>query len=314
MRLPGMPSTVVFGLMGASVASGLFAFTSRATYRRVACCLASGAAAGAALTYYNDSFHCIDPAVNASRAPQHITGKPAHAYRPPFESLKDKIFEHISGEYNELGQIARGEENVTVQPHVFAQIGVIDEDGIRKLWRLLSLDLHPMAKYGTTNAEAAQKRQAPVVFCDLGSGVGNVCLQILGETTCDSVVGVEIIPSRHEAAQKAFENAKKYFPAVFGPEKHAAFIKKDIVECASDLNNLGVTVIFTHSWMFDDDLMQKVTTLVNSVPTLNTIVTSRPLDEKLLRQDRFPLSQRRLVHFSADWNERSPFYVYSRET
>lgn len=308
-----MPSNVVLGLVGASVASGMFAFTTRATYRRIAYCLASGAAAGAALTYYNDAYHCIDPAAQPFVEHRHITGQPVHSYRPPFETMKKAIFEHISDEYNDLGQIARGEESVTVQPHVFAQIGVIDEDGVRKLWRLLSLESHPMAKYGTTNAEAALKRQAPVVFCDLGSGVGNVCLQILGETTCNSVVGVEIIPSRHDAAEKAFANAKKHFPAVYGPEKHAAFIKKDIVECAADLNKLGVNVIFTHSWMFDDDLMSKVTTLVNSVPTLNTVVTSRPLDEKLLRREVFPDHQRRLVHFSADWNEQSPFYVYSRD-
>lgn len=312
MRLPRMPSKLVFGLFGASIASGMFAFTTRETYRRIAFCAASGAAAGAGLTIYNDAYHCVEYVPKETKT--RIAGQPLNPYRPSFESMKDKIFEHISQEYNDLGQIARGEEGVTVLPNVFAQIGIIDEDGIRKLWRMITLDSHQMPKYGQTNAEGAVKRTAPIVFCDLGSGVGNVCLQVLGETSCNSVVGVEIMPSRHEAAEKAFLNASKYYPDVYGEDKHAVFLMKDIVDCADELNKLGVNVIFTHSWMFDDALMAKVTALVNALPSLNTIVTSRPLDDKLLKSENFPLSQRKLVHFSADWNSMAPFYVYARKS
>lgn len=308
-----MPSTFVLGLVGASVASTCFAMATRQTYRRIAWCIAAGAGGGAALAYYNDSIHRIDckPIMDQDATHVRASGRIPVAFRPSFHSMKEKIYSHLTERFEELGQLEIGEEAITVQPHVFAQIGVIDEEGIRNMWRMISLDLHEKPKHGVGSPTA---QQDPVVFCDLGSGVGNVCLQVLAETTCKSVVGVEIIPSRHRAAQLAYENAKKYFPAVFGAEQgtNATFVLQDIVGCEKVLNAAGVNVIFTHSWMFDDDLMHKVTCLVQKMPQIKMVITSKPLDHALLKTT--PLSLHKLVHFSADWNESAPFHVYFRDS
>lgn len=309
MRLPfpKMPSPFVLGLAGISVASGLFAFTTRSTYRRIAQFSAGGAGIGACLTFYNDGYHSAE--CHHDVAKPAVLGRPLVTVRRQFHTMKDKIYSHITDRYNELGQIALGEEHLTVQEHVFSQIGVIDEDGIRSMWRMVLLDTQQqMPRHGIVSETASQRRETPV-FCDLGSGVGNVCLQILAETTCSTAVGVEIIPSRHQAAEKAMENAKKFFPEVF-EGKSALFALRDVVGCEDLLNEQKVSVLFTHSWMFDDDLMRKVSEVVKKVPTLKMVITSRPLVDGIIAGS--PLTQHKVVHFSADWNDRAPFHVYMR--
>eukprot|EP00164_Ancoracysta_twista_P010244 GFYU01015396.1.p1 GENE.GFYU01015396.1~~GFYU01015396.1.p1 ORF type:complete len:318 (-),score=32.74 GFYU01015396.1:29-982(-) len=207
--------------------------------------------------------------------------------------------------------------------------------------------------------------QSPsLVFCDIGSGVGNVCLQVLGEVpVCPKVIGIEIIPSRHKNALIAFDNAQKYFPTYFGApnttipnrrrapwhlRKSAAFYEVDLVNCAQTLRDEKVGIVFSHSWMFDDDLMKKFAHVVNSVskpvvvsapvpttktsaedatvavatrqyklpPSLWCVITSRPFvdtetGEPLLDASRWELHSER--QFSADWNPNSHFFMYTRK-
>lgn len=315
MRLPKMTSRLVLGLAGMGVASSLFLFSSKRIARQVGLGLSMGALGGAGLSYYNDVYHCIEHAPGAELNTRHVEGdRQPFTFRQSFTSMKKRIYEHLSERYEELGQLEIGEEHITVQDHVFAQIGVIDDEGIRNMWRMISLDVRQMQmpEHGMVSADHAQaKKQGSIVFCDLGSGVGNVCLQVLGETSCDHVVGVEIIPSRHKAAMKAHENAVKYYPQAYDPlVKRASFLLADIVGCETSLNAEGVNVLFTHSWMFDDDLMQKLGLLVRSMPQLSMVITSRPIEPSLLKGTS--LTRHKLVHFSADWNEAAPFHVYLR--
>lgn len=260
------------------------------------------------------------------------------------ESVPKEIFRHISAEYDELGQIEVGEVGETVKPHVFSQIGIVDTEGVRKLCRLILSD-----GVFTSNAE-------PIIFCDIGSGVGNVLMQVLAEVRqCAKVVGVEVIPSRHRMAITAFENAKSSFPKWFrtsttevtttttvtasttvegtGPvsssilesssvvhkeklitTKDASFHMVDLVAAGPLLANDGVNVIFSHSWMFDDDLMAKFAEMVcQSGPQLRMVFTSRPFStprgEPLLPSGWTCAG---VTTLSADWNSKSPFYVYIR--
>ncbi|EPY27069.1 histone-lysine N-methyltransferase, H3 lysine-79 specific [Strigomonas culicis] len=153
--------------------------------------------------------------------------------------------------------------------------------------------------------------ESEIVFCDIGSGVGNICLQVLAETNCKKTVGVEIIPSRHKAAQTAFANAQKMFPSIYRG-KNALWVEKDLVQCASTLKKEGVNVLFSHSWMFDDDLMRQFTKVITEVPSIACVITSRKLDNHLLQST--PLKLHSLAHFSADWNDKAPFYVYTRSS
>ncbi|EKG03325.1 hypothetical protein TCSYLVIO_005633 [Trypanosoma cruzi] len=242
--------------------------------------------------------------------------EPIHLLTPPadFRSMYHRIFEHISERYDELGQMEIGEEHITVMQNVFAQIGTLDFDGIRKMWTSVIIPQLRSSISGGALVNDSQnlptKIEESVVFCDIGSGVGNVCLQILAETHCKKVVGVEVIPSRFRSAKTALANAKLYYPEYFDG-KDAIFFNDDFVNCVSCLKEQQVNVVFAHSWMFDDELMAKLTELVTSVPTVLCVVTSRRLTEKVLQISPIKLVSQ--VYLTADWNEQAPFYVYTKK-
>ena len=204
-------------------------------------------------------------------------------------TMASHIFVH-SQEYDDLGQLEVGEELLTVQNHVFSQIGVLECDGVRAM-----------------ESDWIDDEAYIDVFCDVGSGVGNVCVQVLADVrNCRKVVGVEVIPSRHNRAVEAIGRARRSYPHLFTLEKEAVFLNCDLVGCAPRLNSEKVTVLFSHSWMFDDDLMEKFSVLVKECPALRMVITSRPL----VHSDGFELSK--TTHYSTDWNPECPFYVYRR--
>ncbi|CBH17237.1 hypothetical protein, conserved [Trypanosoma brucei gambiense DAL972] len=273
-----------------------------------------GSAIGALLVYLNNKQTHSFIAVRRSSSLLFSPGN--------FKAIYQRIYEHLNDQYEERGQLEAGEEILTVKPNVFAQIGVIDFDGVRKMW---TSHIVPQLRRCVTGDHLANTTDNSVVsiekalffviesavFCDIGSGVGNVCLQLLAETNCRKVVGVEVIPSRHRAATTAFAKALSYFPENFSG-KQAIFIQDDFVNCARRMVEENVNVIFTHSWMFDDELMKRLTELVVSLPALLCVVTSRPLHENLLVGSQMKLVS--YVHLTADWNDEAPFFIYRKIT
>ncbi|CAJ1992171.1 Histone methylation protein DOT1 [Leishmania donovani] len=245
--------------------------------------------------------------IAANYRPLGLTSPP-----PNFAVMQPLLYKHLSEEYESRGELELGEESITVQPNVFAQIGIIDVNGVRQMWTKAII---PALLDGRkrelleSEGESQADLEASIVFCDIGSGVGNVCLQVLSETKCLKSVGVEIIPSRIRAAEEASKRAKLLYSDIFS-KKEVVWVQGDLVKCAARLKEEGVTVLFTHSWMFDDDLMTKLTNVIAQVPSIQCVVTSRKLDEKVLASTT--LRQRTLMHFNADWNDEAPFYVYGK--
>ncbi|KAK7202028.1 Histone methylation protein DOT1 [Novymonas esmeraldas] len=278
--------------------------TTPRAFRIILTGVVTGAVGGGALTYAN---HLRHHSITANYRPLGITPPP-----PNFSLMQPLLFRHLSQEYEDRGELELGEESITVQPNVFAQIGIIDINGIRQMWSKAIIpavvDWQRRA-FLESDGESQADLEAKIVFCDIGSGVGNVCLQVLAETKCPKSVGVEIIPSRIQAAHEASQRAKLLYSDIFSA-KEAVWVQDDLVKCAGRLKEEGVTVLFTHSWMFDDELMTKLTDVIAQVPSIQCVVSSRKLDDKILATT--PLRQRTLMHFNADWNDEAPFYVYGR--
>lgn len=229
-------------------------------------------------------------------------GAPPKTTPPRYEDVEAIIYRDMPEEYNELGQVDPKEVKLTVAPNAFTQIGVLLPDGVRKLVSDVGLTLG-----GTGLSEHD-------VFADIGSGVGNICIQVLLETPCKRTVGVELLPSRQEHAERAFANAKREFPQVF-EGKAADWPLCDLVKAGPPLVDAGTSVVFTHSWMFDDALMLKLGDVLNDVPTLQAVVTSRPIPNLLHCDDGCERKHQLRFHtrtsYSADWNPESPFHVYT---
>ncbi|KAG5469805.1 hypothetical protein CUR178_01945 [Leishmania enriettii] len=279
------------------------AFTPHA-FRIITSGAVAGAVGGGSVTYIN---YLRSHSITANHRPLGLTPPP-----PNFAVMQPLLYKHLTEEYESRGELELGEESITVQPNVFAQIGILDVHGVRQMWTKAII---PTVIDGRKNeflkreGESQADAEAKIVFCDIGSGVGNVCLQVLSETKCPKSVGVEIIPSRVRAAEEASKRAKLLYSDIFG-KKEAVWVQEDLVKCAARLKEEGVTVLFTHSWMFDEDLMAKLTCVIAQVPSIECVVTSRKLDETMLASTM--LRQRSLMYFNADWNDEAPFYVYGK--
>ncbi|EPY38203.1 hypothetical protein AGDE_05728 [Angomonas deanei] len=266
----------------------------------------AGAFVGGTITYIN---YYRKHSIKASFVPLGIS-KP----KLNFSKVQPEIYSHLSTDYEERGELDLGEEHITVKPNVFAQIGVIDVPGVRLMW---TKHILPILRdtYKTSNLESMSLTdkavEEDIVFCDIGSGVGNVCLQVLAETNCKKTVGIEVIPSRLRASVVATENAKKAYPEEF-QQKEAVWIEDDLANCSEKLKKEGVNVIFTHSWMFDDNLMKILSEVIADVPSIQCVITSRKLDDQKLAKTNLQFYSK--AHFTADWNDQAPFFVMLSKT
>jgi hypothetical protein len=211
------------------------------------------------------------------------------AARMEYRAMEEAIFGNLkNSEYADLGFVDRKEVQLTVAPHAFTQYGVIEHDGIDTMVDDVFLT-------------------ADDVFVDVGSGIGNVLLQVLAVSPCSHVVGVELLPSRQAAAHAAEAKARELFPKVFTPTKKCSWIDGDVVAKFDALKAIEPTVIFTHSWMFDADLLAKLGAQWATLPKLRAVVTSRPMEGL----DKAGWEHEECT-YAADWNPAAPFHVYRR--
>ena len=237
-------------------------------------------------------------------------------------SLKAVYANILSDSYEERGELELGEEHLTVQDDIFAQIGVIEDDGMAHLFctteenETSTISIHPNDH-----------------VVDLGSGVGNVCMWVFAHTDARKVTGVEFIPSRHSAGVQAKKAAEMLYPNLFqeqSPESHASrrlsFVNGNIAEKVSDgdaykLNSVysDATVYFTHSWVFDEELLNKIGDIVlHHSPKARVLLTSRripvidaEIDGAKQSGTSPKLKYKGIMHCNADWNEEAPFHIYA---
>eukprot|EP00760_Papus_ankaliazontas_P031355 PhM_4_TR5245/c0_g1_i3/m.54306 len=206
---------------------------------------------------------------------------------PTLMSMKD--FYRIPQDYDDRGQIDFGEEPLVLHDNVFAQIGVIEEDALGELFT----KLHPLKKDD--------------VFCDLGSGVGNVCLFVYLNQLCRKAIGIEYIPSRHNFGVEALKRAQAEFPDLFKKNDGGVqLVHGNFVDCQDKLKD--VTVYFTHSWTYDEPLLQHVADIVSTSPKTRLVFTSRKLPGVT---ERTKLKYRGELGVHADWHDEAPMHVYS---
>jgi hypothetical protein len=213
------------------------------------------------------------------------------AVRAEYAAVEADVFEFLEdGDYSDLGFVDRSEVALTVAPHAFTQYGIIVREAVEKMLDDVKLG-------------------AGDVFVDVGSGIGNVVLQAVAVTDCPMAVGVELLPSRLHASEKAERRARERFPRQFPSTKRLTWIEGDVVAKFSELAATGPTVIFTHSWMFDDALLAKLGDMwSHGLPTLRAVVSSRPLPG-FTSEAGWDVEKK---SYAADWNPEAPFFVYSR--
>jgi hypothetical protein len=109
------------------------------------------------------------------------------------------------------------------------------------------------------------------VFFDLGSGIGNVVMQISLDTGC-LAVGIEKELARHEAALRLLEQCKNIEPGI---HENVQLLCKDISQ--DDINLSQATVIYVANLCFDEQLQWKLLEHFSLLKKGTTIITLKSL-------------------------------------
>jgi SAM-dependent methyltransferase len=134
------------------------------------------------------------------------------------------------------------------------------------------------------------------VFYDLGSGFGKAVLQAAICTSVGKVRGIELLPLRHAAAQRALERAQG-----------EGLVHAECTLSCGDFMLEGMTdatVIYTCSIGFPSELMDSIADRVAELPPETRLVTVEPLEP----DSRFDLVD--TLKLEMTWDSDVPVYVY----
>jgi H3 lysine-79-specific histone-lysine N-methyltransferase len=109
------------------------------------------------------------------------------------------------------------------------------------------------------------------VFYDLGSGIGNVVMQVSMETGCRAI-GIEKVMSRHTAALRLLEQCGKFEPML---AERVNLYHQDLTQLTADLSD--ATIVFTSNWCFDQDLHRHLLDHFSVLSKGTTIICTKDL-------------------------------------
>jgi SAM-dependent methyltransferase len=138
------------------------------------------------------------------------------------------------------------------------------------------------------------------VFFDLGSGLGKMILHVYLQTPVKEVYGIELLVNLHKQAMLAAERVKHDL-GILQAVKKMEFICGDFFE----INFNTATVVFINSVCFGQDIMLKLEKIINSIPSIHTVITLRPMDN--LQHVSFKKS----IHLQGSW-DAALGYIYQR--
>ncbi len=110
------------------------------------------------------------------------------------------------------------------------------------------------------------------VVVDLGSGMGQVVLQLFLLTNAKEIIGIEIIPSQYELALLALSRCRKDLPALFA-DRQVTFLQGSFFYVPFTQAN----VIFLNSVCFTQEMLLKLVVLLNTMTNLRMVLSTRPL-------------------------------------
>lgn len=138
------------------------------------------------------------------------------------------------------------------------------------------------------------------VFYDLGSGIGKVALQFFLKTPVKKACGIEASTTRHQYAEKVYEQVKKEFPDLYLGGRELSTINGNFLTSGAE----DATIIYTCSTCFSEDLLSDMGKLVDRCPNIRYVVSMKQIPSKL------PLDT--TLDIECTW-DKTKCYVYTFE-
>jgi hypothetical protein len=138
------------------------------------------------------------------------------------------------------------------------------------------------------------------VFCDFGSGLGKLALQVFMLTPVRAVHAIEIIPALHAAAARAEERLRSDLPQFYADDR------KLVLTLGSFLNVpiQSATVVLLGSPCYSPDMLDTVAARIDSIQGVRTVLSLRPLFA--LKRLRF----QHVIRIECSW-DTALCYLYS---
>lgn len=170
----------------------------------------------------------------------------------------------------------------------------------------MSTDANTIAyTYGTIRPPAIRSILAHLnideadVLTDVGSGCGNVVLQVFANTPIRKVRGIEFVKARHVDAVRHFEDFKKQYQV--DPSKEMLLVNGDA--CIEDFSDS--TIVFASSTCFPEALMACLKERCESNRKLKYLISQKPLGPSKLKY----LGD--LVDMKTSWSPGEPYRIYT---
>ena len=134
------------------------------------------------------------------------------------------------------------------------------------------------------------------VFYDLGSGVGKVVMQTYLNTPVKKSVGIELSPTRHQRAMKAYTLLAQR--TTLQENKTLQLLEKNIL----DVDLSDATVVYMCSTCYPKPLMQKLVEILSKLKKGLRVITFKTLPEyqkygfKLINEYTLPMTWSRSTH------------------
>lgn len=135
------------------------------------------------------------------------------------------------------------------------------------------------------------------VFLDMGSGIGKVALQVFLKTPVKRAFGIEASEKRNVHAVRVYDQVKKEFPELFENGRSLDGYVGNFLE--SDLKD--VTVIYSCSTCFSDELLSDMGKLIDTLPNIRYVVSMKQIPSKV------PFD--RILDIECTW-DKTKCYVY----
>mmetsp|Transcript_40231 Transcript_40231/g.87994 ORF Transcript_40231/g.87994 Transcript_40231/m.87994 type:complete len:326 (-) Transcript_40231:37-1014(-) len=145
------------------------------------------------------------------------------------------------------------EDDSRPRDNVAALYGTITPTGVRTILNLLDID-------------------SSDVFTDLGSGIGNVVLQVGANTPVRKARGIEFLRGRHAEALRHLADFKRNY--TFDSQARIEFVNGDMTK--DDYSDS--TIVFADSVAFYPTLMKDLQRRCESNARLKYLITYRPLE------------------------------------
>jgi len=115
--------------------------------------------------------------------------------------------------------------------------------------------------------------RAQDIFYDLGSGTGQVTLQVFLKTPVGAAYGIEWLPALHQQSLRLAQQLEQDLPEFYAEGRELHFIQGNFLE----IPLAAATVILMNSVCFSQDTLLEISRVINNSPKLHSLLSLRPL-------------------------------------